>query len=172
MAGGRLTGTWLPFCTGSLDALQCDGSQIETFPLHEMKLAHCVGCFGCWVKTPGMCVENDAGRQVARAVVQSDITVFFTPVTFGGYSPDLKKMMDRFIQLISPYFQIEHGECHHPPRYARRPRLMIAGVQRNPNSHEAEIFKTLAGRNAINLHPPSYAAEVVATTDTADTLDR
>ena len=95
-----------------------------------------------------------AGR-VAKAVIQSDTTVFFTPVTFGGYSPDLKKMMDRFIQLISPYFQMEHGEVHHPPRYARRPRLLMVGVQRQPNPHEAHIFKTLAGRNAINFHPPS-----------------
>ena len=152
------------------EVLRRDGSEIETFPLHEMKLAHCLGCFGCWLKTPGMCVEDDTGRQIARAVIRSDATVFFTPVTFGGYSPDLKKMMDHFIQLASPYFQIEHGEVHHPPRYARRPRLMMVGVQRHPNSHEARIFKTLAGRNAINFHPPSYAAEVVVATDSAETL--
>jgi hypothetical protein len=79
-------------------------------------------------------------------------------------------MMDRFIQLISPYFQMDHGEVHHPPRYAHRPRLMMVGVQRYPNPHEAHIFKTLAGRNAINFHPPSFAAEVVLATDDADTL--
>ena len=123
-----------PVLGGLSDVLRQDGSQIETFPLREMKLAHCLGCFGCWVKTPGMCVEDDAGRQIAKAVMQSDTTVFFTPVTFGGYSPELKKMMDRFIQLISPYFQMEHGEVHHPPRYAHRPRLMMVGVQRHPNS--------------------------------------
>src|SRR5208337_4297586 len=129
------------------DVLKQDGTQIVTFPLREMKLAHCLGCFGCWVKTPGMCVEADAGREIARAIIQSDTTVLFTPVTFGGYSPDLKKMMDRFIQLISPYFQMDHGEVHHQPRYARRPRLMMAGVQHRANLHEAHIFRTLAGRN-------------------------
>ncbi|MGA2962482.1 MAG: NAD(P)H-dependent oxidoreductase [Candidatus Korobacteraceae bacterium] len=147
-----------------------DGSRIETFRLSEMKLAHCLGCFGCWVKTPGMCVENDAGRQIAKAVVQSDTTVFFTPVTFGGYSPDLKKMLDRFVQLASPYFQMDHGEVHHPPRYAHRPRLVMVGVQRRPNFNEAHIFKILAGRNAINFHPPTYAAEVVVATDPTETL--
>jgi multimeric flavodoxin WrbA len=150
--------------------LAADGAQVETFTLREMKLAHCLGCFGCWVKTPGMCVEADAGRDVARAVIQSEILVLFTPVTFGGYSPELKRMMDRFVQLISPYFQMDHGEVHHPPRYAKRPRLVVVGVQRQPNPAEAHIFKTLAGRNAINLHPPSYASEVVLSTDTADVL--
>ncbi len=152
------------------DVLKGDGADIETFPLREMKLAHCLGCFGCWVKTPGLCVEADAGREIAKAVIRSDITVWFAPVTFGGYSPDLKKMLDRFIQLIPPHFAMDHGEIHHPPRYAHRPRLLMVGVQRRPNAHETHIFKTLAGRNAINFHPPSYAAEVVLATDNANAL--
>jgi multimeric flavodoxin WrbA len=155
----------LPALSILSEVLKRDGAQVEIFPLREMKLAHCLGCFGCLVKTPGMCVEADAGREIAKACIRSDITVFFTPVTFGGYSPELKRMLDRFIQLISPYFQMEHGEVHHPPRYAQRPRLMMVGVQRQPNPQEANIFKTLAGRNAINFHPPSYTAEVVLATD-------
>ena len=147
-------------------------AEVVTFSLREMKLAHCLGCFGCWVKTPGLCVEADAGRDIARAIVRSDVTVLFTPVTFGGYSPELKKMVDRFIQLISPFFQMEHGEVHHPPRYSQRPRLVMVGVQRNPNPAEAHVFTTLAGRNAINFHPPSYASEVVSAADHMDALQR
>jgi multimeric flavodoxin WrbA len=154
------------------EVLKGDGTQVETFPLREMKLAHCLGCFGCWVETPGICVEADAGGAIAKAIIQSDTTVLFTPVTFGGYSPELKKMTDRFVQLASPYFQMDHGEVHHPPRYAHRPRLIMVGIQRHPNPHEAHIFETLAGRNAINLHPPSYAAEAVLATDDADALRR
>lgn len=146
-------------------ALTTTGAQVQDFRLRELKLAHCLGCFKCWIETPGVCVESDVGRQIAKAAIRSDLTVFFTPVTFGGYSPELKKMLDHFIQLVSPFFQMDHGEVHHPPRYAHRPRLVIVGVQRHSNPHEAHIFKTLAGRNAINLHPPSYAVEVVLTTD-------
>ena len=145
--------------------LQADGGRVETFPLRDMKLAHCLGCFDCWVKTPGMCVEADAGREIAKAIVGSDVTVLFTPVTFGGYSPELKKMVDRFVQLASPFFRMDHGEIHHPPRYAHMPRFMVVGVQRQPNPREAHVFKTLAGRNAINMHPRSYAAEVVLASD-------
>ncbi len=152
------------------DVLKGNGSQVETFPLREMKLAHCLGCFKCWVETPGICVEADGGREIAKAIIQSDTTVLFTPVTFGGYSPDLKKMVDRFVQIISPYFQMDHGEVHHVPRYARLPRLVIIGVQHRPNSHEAHIFKTLAGRNAINFRPSSYAVEVVLATEDAGEL--
>lgn len=150
--------------------LHADGAQVETFPLRDIRLAHCLGCFDCWIKTPGMCVEADAGREIAKAIIGSDVTVLFTPVTFGGFSPELKKMMDRFVQLISPFFEMDHGEVHHTPRYEHRPRLMVVGVQRHPNPFEAHIFKTLAGRNAINLRPPSSVAEVVLATDDADAL--
>jgi hypothetical protein len=149
---------------------ESNGAQINTFPLREMKLAHCLGCFNCWVKTPGICREADVGREIAKAVIRSDVTVFFTPVTFGGYSPELKKIFDRFVQLISPFFQMDRGEVHHPPRYVHRPRLIMVGVQRRANPTEAHIFKILAGRNAINFHPPSYASEVVLSTDNVDAL--
>jgi hypothetical protein len=162
----------LPILEALSGALQADGAAVETFPLRGMKMAHCLGCFNCWVKTPGMCVEADAGREVARAIVRSDVTVFFTPVAFGGYSPELKKMVDHFVQLASPFFAMDHCEVHHPPRYARRPRLIMVGVQREPNPIEAHIFKTLAGRNAINFHPPSFAAEVVPATEDATALRR
>ncbi len=154
------------------EVFKAAGAELVTFPLREMKLAHCLGCFGCWVKTPGLCVEADAGRDIAQAIVRSDVTVLFTPVTFGGYSPELKKMVDRFIPLASPFFQMDHGEMHHPPRYRKPPRLVMIGVQRSPNPVEAHIFKTLAGRNAINFHPPSYAAEVVLASEGTDALQR
>jgi hypothetical protein len=151
-------------------AFAADSAQVRTFALREMKLAHCLGCFNCWVKTPGMCVEGDAGREIAKAVIRSNVAVFFTPVTFGGYSPELKKIFERFIPLISPFFQMDHGEVHHTPRYMQRPRLVMIGVQRHNNPAEARIFKILAGRNAINFHPPSYAAEVVQSTDDENAL--
>lgn len=153
-----------------LEVLNNGGAEVWTFTLREMKLAHCLGCFNCWIKTPGMCVESDEGREVAKAVIRSDATVFFTPVTFGGYSADLKKIVDHFVQLISPFFALEHGEMHHPPRYEQQPSLMVVGVQRQARPAEARIFRTLAGRNAINLHPSSYAAEVVHAKDDEQTL--
>lgn len=162
----------LPILDVLSHVLHTEDAQIVAFPLREMKLAHCIGCFGCWVKTPGICVEADAGREIAKSMVQSDLIVLFTPVTFGGYSPELKKMVDRFVPIATPFFQFEHGEVHHPPRYAKRPRLLVVGVQRTPNTDEAHIFKTLAGRNAINFHPPSYAAEVVLASDERDALQR
>src|ERR1035438_298425 len=122
---GSADGDLSPILDVLSHALQADGAQVEIFPLREMKLAHCLGCFGCWVKTPGICVEADGGGEIVKAIIRSDVTVLFAPVTFGGYSPELKKMVDRFVQLISPFFEMDHGEIG---RASCRERVELSAV--------------------------------------------
>src|ERR1017187_6167038 len=150
--------------------MELNATEVQTFTLRKLNLGRCIGCFGCWLETPGICCN--AVSEAARAIIDSDITVLFTPVTFGGYSSELKKMVDRFIQFALPYFCRYHGETHHVPRYVRFPRLVAVGVQRHSNSDEVKVFKGIVGRNAINFHAPSHAAEVVLGTDDPSTLRR
>jgi len=134
---------------------------VTSWALRDEQIAHCIGCFECWTKTPGLCRINDAGREVARSVIQSDLTIFLTPVTFGGYSSELKKAVDRIICLISPFFTQIDGEVHHHARYARYPRLLGVGALPAPQPAQEEIFHTLIGRNAINLHAPARHSAIV-----------
>ncbi len=153
-----------------IDELTHCGIEVQTYTLREAKLDHCIGCFGCWIETPGICVQADAGREIVQEIIRSEMTVLFTPVTFGGYSSELKKVVDRWIPLLLPDFGNYYGEVYHKPRYSRFPRLVAVGVQRDPNRDEARIFKTVVGRNAINIHASSYAAEVITSTDDFDSL--
>ena len=160
----------IPVLDTLMDELHNRGAIVQTFPLRDIKMGSCIGCLDCWLKTPGICVEPDAGRDIAQAVVQSDVTILLTPVTFGGYSSEIKKSQDRWIPLVLPDFGIYHGEVHHLPRYSHYPRLVGIGVQRQPNDTEANLFKVLLGRNALNFHAHSYAAEVLLSTDTPDKM--
>jgi len=83
-----------------VDVLEDNGCDIDSLILHEIEIASCLGCFGCWVKTPGICVINDEGRDIAKAVIQSNLIIFLTPVIFGGYSSELKKALDRLILIL------------------------------------------------------------------------
>jgi multimeric flavodoxin WrbA len=143
---------------------------VQTFMLHEMEIAHCRGCFGCWIQTPGCCVINDAGREVAKAFIQSDLVAFLTPVTFGGYSSELKKALDRVISILAPFFMKIQGEVHHKRRYENYPRLMAVGLLPQPDEESERIFKTLLSRNAINFHAPAYAGGVMLRSQNADEM--
>jgi len=156
--GDALTGR---VAAALIDLLQAKGCDVEQIRLEEVEIAPCLGCFGCWVKTPGICVIDDAGRDVAKRAIRCELLAFVTPITFGGYGFQLKKAVDRLIPLITPYFQFIDGEIHHQKRYARYPALLGAGTLSQPNEVQEHLFGTLIRRNAINFHSPHHAAAVV-----------
>ena len=155
-------------------ALREMGWDVDRLLLSEIDIAPCLGCFGCWMKTPGVCVIDDAGREVASQMIRSALLVFLTPLTFGGYSSELKKAIDRAIPNILPHFRLVRGEVHHRRRYPRAPRLLGVGViERGPvDPDEEELLETLIHRNAINFHAPSDGSCVVARSDDDESAHR
>jgi hypothetical protein len=144
---------------------------ITTLRLRDLEIAPCAGCFRCWVKSPGECVIDDAGRDVARRIVQSDLVLYLTPIQFGGYSYELKKAIDRSIPNILPDFRKVNGEVHHKRRYAQYPSIAAIGWGRRLTAEEGEIFGTLVKRNAINMFAPKSAVSSLSPGDT-DGIER
>ncbi len=134
--------------------------EVEVLELRNLKMTPCTSCFNCWVKTPGICVHNDDARGVTKRIVQSDLMVFITPLTFGGYSSVLKCALDRSLGIVLPYFKRIAGKTHHRKRYKRYPRLMAVGILPAPDAEAEGIFHELVSRNVINAHSPSYTSEV------------
>jgi hypothetical protein len=137
------------------------GHSADLWNLEGIRIAPCTGCFGCWVKTPGACVIDDPGRDVARAALHCDLLVFLTPLTFGGYSSELKKAVDRLVPLLSPFFMRIGEEIHHGPRYPKYPPILGVGLLPVPDPEQERIFRTLVGRNAVNYHSPFHEVTVI-----------
>lgn len=145
------------------------GWEVECLRLRELTIAYCKGCFGCWVKTPGVCPTRDDAGSVTRSLVRSDLAVLLTPVVFGGYSSELKKALDRSAGIVLPFFTRIKGEVHHKPRYPRYPALLAIGVVDRPDEVEERVFATLVSRNAINSHAPAHRVAFVRRDDAIET---
>lgn len=143
-------------------------SQVDTFKLRDIQIADCLGCFGCWVKTPGECVIDDAERGIAKKLALADLKVYVTPIVFGGYSYELKKALDRQIGNILPFFTKVDGEIHHAKRYDKNGSLVAVGVLPQPDVESETIFKTLVERNAINMRAQPCATGIIYLTDSAE----
>ena len=126
--------------------------------LEDKNIAYCMGCFGCWVQTPGECVIKDYEAEIVKNLVQSDLIIYFTPITFGGYSSILKKALDRQISRVLPYFTKVDGEVHHEQRYDKHQPFIGIGFLDNPDAEKEEVFKTLIYRNSINAGSPYHEA--------------
>ena len=146
----------------ALDAeFKTRGWDIEHFNLCEQKIGNCAGDFFCWIRTPGVCNVNDDNRLIAEALATSDLLVYLTPITFGGYSATLKRMVDHQIQNFSPFFAMIEGETHHVKRYKKNPNLLAVGWMTAPDMQVESIFRHLVQRNAINFHTKTYISGVV-----------
>lgn len=148
-------------------ALTGRGYDVARQELAGLQIPQCNGDFGCWMVTPGRCVQPGPHRELLRELVQSDLVVWLTTVTFGGYSADLKRAVDHFIPSASALMATFDGETHHPARYRRRPDLLVLGLTDRPDTEAAAVFHRLVRRNALNLHPPRFASAIAGPAELA-----
>jgi multimeric flavodoxin WrbA len=141
--------------------LAARGYDVACHDLTALEIPDCNGDFGCWTVTPGVCVQAGPHREVARDLVQSDLVVWLTAVTFGGYSSALKRQLDHSIPLISPRFTKVDGETHHEPRYERFPSVLAVGLAERPDEAGRRVFERLVRRNVLNMYAPRFASPVL-----------
>jgi multimeric flavodoxin WrbA len=143
----------------------------QAIVLRDRKIGNCAGDFLCWVRSPGVCNTRDDNRVIAAKIIQSDLVIYTTPVTFGGYSSALKKMVDHQIQYISPFFATINGEVHHRKRYRRYPNLLAIGWMDAPDGEQEAVFRHLVRRNAINMYAKTSVCGLVVGRPSAADLD-
>ncbi|MFX1304693.1 MAG: flavodoxin family protein [Promethearchaeota archaeon] len=153
---GSLKNDFDIICSSIIEELKRNDFEVESILLRDIKAAACQGDFECWLETPGVCKIDDDGRNIAKKMMQNDLIIHFTPITFGGYSSELKKVIDRFIPNILPFFTKRNGETHHKYRYEKRSSIIAVGVLDKPNEEKESIFKELVYRNSLNMGAPVH----------------
>lgn len=137
-------------------SIENSNNEIKCVTLDGDKIKSCIGCFNCWVKTPGICFMKDDGvNTISRHEIQADIIIILSKITYGAYSYDIKSFLDRSIPNILPFFEIVDNEMHHKMRYKRFPIIISIGYGTN-TIQECQTFIELTERNALNFRPPKH----------------
>ena len=66
---------------------------------------HCIGCFGCWVKTPGECVIKDGIDRTGCDMGKCENLIMISECLYGGFSDFVKKVQDRAISYVRGDFE-------------------------------------------------------------------
>jgi len=150
--------------------LDVRGWETQSVTLRDKKIGVCAGDFYCWVRSPGMCNTDDDNRIIAEQFVQSDLVILLTPITFGGFSSQLKRIMDHLIQNISPFFTTINGEIHHQKRYERYPNLLVIGWADASDTKAESVFQYLVHRMSINMNAETTVCGLVTGTQPKEEL--
>lgn len=78
----------------------------------------CVGCLGCWLKTPGVCVLNDSFVHMGKEISKCTELIFISKCVYGGFSPFVKNVIDRSISYMLPLFRKKGKRSYHHRRYS------------------------------------------------------
>lgn len=92
---------------------------------NDGKISPCVGCYGCWIKTPGQCVLHDGWEHMGWRIAQCDELVLVSRCVYGGVSPFVKNVLDRSIPYLHPDFVRINGQMHHKQRDEKRRALRV-----------------------------------------------
>lgn len=138
-----------------LEIPEIQRAAIEFIDLSKLKIANCVGCFGCWTKTPGKCVIRDDAVQVYPRIAASDRLMYVSRVRYGSYDTIMKTMLERAIPVQQAFIRLHHGETHHVQRDVALKEAVVVGYG-DLSAEEQDIFRQLIARNANNMNFAQY----------------
>src|SRR5690554_4803127 len=92
---------------------------------NEYSINACIGCWNCWLKTPGLCVMKDEMVNNYHDYVMSEVVVLLLDTAQGFINHRIKAFIDRTIPHYHPYIELVDNECHHVSRYKNYPALVF-----------------------------------------------
>lgn len=124
--------------------LNTKGVDMEMIDVSSDDLTYCSGCFECWTKSPGECVINDSMTKVSQSFINSDVVVYMSPVVFGSFSPNIKNIIDRFLQNELPFLVTRtDGSTGNALRHEEHPKQIILGYGDKLSSEDVQLFKDI-----------------------------
>jgi multimeric flavodoxin WrbA len=122
------------------------------------KIKNCIGCFGCWLKTPGICALNDGYQNIGQLFAACSELTVVSKCVYGAYSPFVKNVWDRSISYLLPYFVNKNNETHHTMRYDNHFTFTVHfyGDDITPKEKETAEILMRANRVSFNTDPQVF----------------
>lgn len=105
-------------CRGQIENLILDKDKaVRILNSADMRIAHCMGCNQCWLKTPGVCAIKDDYEQIIRQLVGAQNLWLVSDTRFGFLDYRGKRVMDRIMPMLNMYIEFRDGWMRHELRY-------------------------------------------------------
>lgn len=142
---------------------------LHVVDLSALRIRHCIGCFGCWTRTPGRCVIRDDAVDVYPLIAASEKVIYVSRIRYGSYDTVMKTMLERAIPVQQAFIRLLNGETHHVQRRVVAKQAVILAYG-NVTEEEKEIFRQLIERNAYNMNFQSYQIRFITEEEVEETV--
>lgn len=122
-----------------------------TLDFTARKVKGCIGCWTCWWTTPGRCAFKDL-EDFYHEYITADKAIYFSKVSRGFVSSDLKTLFDRMLPLYLPYISYDTGESMHVKRYEKYPDIEFYYEGEFEDEDSRKIFVDYVNRVFYQFH--------------------
>jgi putative sterol carrier protein len=141
------------------------GAEVCTVNLREKAMRPCLGCFTCWVKTPGRCIQmDDMTNELLPELLASDLVVYATPLYSRTINAVMSIFRERMLPLSQPFVEKRDGKRAFLLRHKLPPAVWLS-VCALPETSE---FDALSSFLNSTRHPDvRIVAEIYRTSSEA-----
>ena len=126
-----------------LEGMEAAGAETELVHIRKLHIEPCMGCYTCWVRTPGVCAHNDDMAAVLEEYGKADMVIFGTPLYHFSMTGLMKNFVDRTLPRLEPWL-VPHsgieGVTGHPERVHKPEKMFLISAAGFP---EFEHFDSL-----------------------------
>lgn len=143
-----------------LEELCEKGIAAEYVSLTGAEVEPCLNCAGCTYITHGKCVTRDDADWILPKLINSEVMLFVTPITWGSYSFRMKRLFDKCALIGDRYYYVKDKELVKRMQ-GKIKDLYVLGVKDNCSPKEASVFKSLVAENILimSLDGGSYVVD-------------
>lgn len=132
---------------------------LNVIKLGDQSISPCVGCWNCWLKTPGKCVMRDQMVASYPDYINSDTVILLMDTAQGFINHQAKAFLDRSIPHYNPYIKVVDGECHHVARYEKYPDLVFYFNKLGLTNEEEQVIEDYLYRTAYHFKSKGYCID-------------
>lgn len=105
------------------------GFDIHIVDLIKCNIKPCLGCFKCWKKEDGRCIQCDDQERLMEEYKEADIVIYSFPLYSYAMPSHMKAFVDRLIPFNKMTMVEKNGHIVHVPRVdlSHQKLLFIAG---------------------------------------------
>jgi multimeric flavodoxin WrbA len=127
--------------------------EVEIVDTSNMKIAHCMGCNQCWLKTPGICAIKDDYEEIIKKLVETESLWIVSDTHFGFLDYKGKRVMDRIVPMLNMTIGFRDGWMRHEVRY----HPLNTGLLYKGDADQA-MMEDWCKRTAVNIGGHSLGA--------------
>ncbi len=124
--------------------------------MQEQSISACIGCWNCWLKTPGRCVMKDEMSECYPDYVNSDTVILLMDTAQGFVNHRAKAFFDRTIPHYHPYIEMVGGECRHFARYEKYPDMVFHYETDGLTNQENQVIEDYLYRTAWHFQSKAF----------------